>query len=335
MLGEGATSAAKYIYQFGRHSTASENALRELLSLRDLATTADRKLAPAYFLIDDYFPSGNEADNQVLKYMGGNYSPNTSKEQVEVIVTSTLKYEVLYLAALEKMQSAIIGCRSTEQNRYIRGKEQWDAAAAMIVGPTENSKSKGDLLYDLADMHCSKFGTCDVRSGEAISNEELESLFYAGSYLMKTRGCSSLESKALQIEITLLTIFLQATIYSAYENNKLDTGINQITYAKGYALSRVVLPYLDSADSPAAATIRQNLDFQLDHKPVRDGFEEVANSFRKAIAKLSYYDVDCKKIGTLDGKDFCRSSYEDTSSASRIGYWSIAVAGIFTILYII
>mmetsp|Transcript_19785 Transcript_19785/g.29123 ORF Transcript_19785/g.29123 Transcript_19785/m.29123 type:complete len:2165 (-) Transcript_19785:27-6521(-) len=335
LLGEGATSAAKYIYQFGRHSTASENVLRELLTLKDLATSADRKFAPTYFIIDNYFPSGNEADNQVSKYMGGLYSPNTSKKQVQMIVTGTLKYEILYLAALEKMQLAIIGCKSTDQNRYIRGKEQWDAAAAMIIGPTDNSRSKGDLLYDLADKHCAKFGTCDMKTGEAISNEELESLFYAGSYLMKTQGCTSLEAKALQVEITLLTIFLQATIYSAYENNLLDTGINQITYAEGYALSRVVLPYLDSADTPAAATIKRNLDFQLDYKPVRDGFVEVANSFRKAISKLDYYDVDCKKIGSLDGKDFCLSSYEDTSSASRIGYWSIAVAGIATILYII
>lgn len=204
MLGEGATSAAKYIYQYGRHSTASENALRELLSLRDLATSADRKLVPAFFLIEDYFPSGNEADNQVLKYMEGRYSPDTSAEQVEMIVTGALKYEILYLAALEKIRLSIFGCRSSDQNRYIRGKEQWDAAAAMIVGPTEDSKSKGDLLYDLADKHCAKFGTCNIKTGEAASNEEMESLFYAGSYLMQARGCNQLEAKALQIENTLL-----------------------------------------------------------------------------------------------------------------------------------
>merc|ERR1712086_488392 len=107
-----------------------------------------------------------------------------------------------------------------DQNRYIRGKEQWDAAAAMIIGPTDNSRSKGDLLYDLADKHCAKFGTCDMKTREAISNEELESLFYAGSYLMKTQGCTSLEAKALQVEITLLTIFLQATICSILASTK-------------------------------------------------------------------------------------------------------------------
>ena len=153
-------------------------------------------------------------------------------------------------------------------------------------------------------------------------------------YVCEPMSTSLLEFLTLFL-FQIQTIFLQATIYSAYENNWLDTGINQVTYAEGYALSRVVLPYLDSADSPAAATIRENLDFQLDHKPVRDGFKEVADSFRKAISKLNYYDDDCNKIGALDGKDFCLSNYEDTSSASRIGYWSIAVAGIATIFYMI
>lgn len=128
---------------------------------------------------------------------------------------------------------------------------------------------------------------------------------------------------------------MQATIYSAYENSLLDSGIHAVTYAEGYALSRVILPYLDNVDRPSAARIKENLDFQLDHKPVRDGFEAVAASFRKAIAKLKN-DVDCKKIGTLNGKDFCFAGDENTNSATRIGYWSTFVAaGIATILSIL
>ncbi len=201
-MGMNATSAANFVYKYGKHSSVPGITQREFLSLRDLAVSPDRRKVPSFSLFEKYHNNNpNYADEIVNKFIL-RADMRASTDQIETLVANTLKYQVLYFASLEKMYQAIDGCPSQNQVRWKRAREQWDAAAAMIIGSTDDSNHDGYLLYSLGS-NCKRFGTCDIRSGEAVMNEKIEEAFYAGSYLLDTQSCTGLQSVALKLESSM------------------------------------------------------------------------------------------------------------------------------------
>lgn len=326
MMGMNATSAANFVYKFGKHSTVPKITQRELLSLRDLAVSVGRKKIPSFSIFEKYHSNNpNYADEMIETYI---MTPDNraSTDQVQTLVANTLKYQILYFASLEKMYEAAEGCSSPNHIRYNRAREEWDAAAAMIIGPTDDSKASGYLLYSLG-TNCKKFGTCDARSGESIMSEKIEEGFYAGSYLLETQACSGLQSLALKLEGYMKVLLFQATLLSALDNDGLSKGTQDSSLAKGHVFSHAIVPYISNVDGDAAKKISRNLAFNLDIIPVEDGHNEVFREFKNVINEMS--DMNCKDIGVLHGKSFCESS-TSTSDASNFAFcsWMVICATI-------
>jgi hypothetical protein len=351
MMNENSAKAALDVYKFGKHSIVMESNERFTLSLRDLVLSS-RKIVPAKNAValqntDDWVES-------LLK------SPDlgASFDQNRALVASALKYEVLFFAALERLYDAAAGCNSQDANRLYRARKDWDIAAAMIIGPSSETNPDGNLMYELAALHCDTFNVCNSKQESKI-NVELEELLFGGSYLLKGKGmsCDGVQSYADQISgllkvrstfasseircfyyLTLYTFsyapkasLIQATLYYAIQNRKLQPNTDNPSLAVGHAISRAILPFVDEVDEAAAVIIKENLAFEFTTKPVKDGPDAVFDAFRNSIVKMG---VDCKWVGYLDsGKNVCPPEEEESSRSSRtrLHSFSYVVIAIFTI----
>ncbi len=205
MMTQGSKQAASDTYKFGKHSFITENNKRRTLSLRELAITEGREVVPSYEVFQKYYEiSGLRDTNALIECYFNLHSQCDlgSLEQNTAIVTSALKYEVLYFAALQNLYDAVNGCNSFDNNRFFQARRKWDSAAAMIIGATD-SKSNGTLIYKLIASQCAEFNMCDAMTGESAINKKIEDSLNAGSYLLRFRSCENVNTYALNIEMLL------------------------------------------------------------------------------------------------------------------------------------
>ena len=204
MMQQGAFNAAFNIYKFGKHSVVTSTGERKVLALRSLAVTTGRAIVPSFSIFESYYAQkGLDYADDLIRFVLKEPVSESSPAQRRSLVINTLKYEVMYFAALQKLYDAAAGCVSDDQTRFTKAKQEWDVGAAMIIGSTQSagSSDNGDLMYKLAASLCPKFNTCDKNNkGEAKINEQIEEALYAGSYLLGSKQCKSVTGYASTIE---------------------------------------------------------------------------------------------------------------------------------------
>ena len=228
------------------------------------------------------------------------------------------------------MYEAIDDCRSNDSQRKADAANEWDKAAAYLIGSIEGTESGGTdhglMMYSLANKRCEQFNRCQS-DGTAELNGLLIDLLYAGRGETMGSNCDALQKTTREIEELLLVPLIQGTLRYAIANEKLLFFDKSKDLAEGYVFSHSVLPYVAEVDGDAAGVIKRNMDFQFDSEPVRDGARKVFQAFASAIPKMG---VDCEVVGTVNGLGgVCDRSSSSPSRRTQLSLLtSIAVAGV-------
>lgn len=329
---ERAYDAVRDYYTLGRHASITTRIGDEVFSLKDLATTSTRQIVPSFEYFKNYFgaevdeieDAADYADHMITMALDTDKLSLASPEQRTEIVVKTSQYMVVYMAALEAMYEAIDDCRSNDSQRKANAANEWDKAAAYLIGSLEGTESggtdRGLMMYSLANKRCEQFNRCE-NDGTAELNSLLIDLLYAGRGETMGSNCDALQKTTKEIEQLLQVPLIQGTLRYAIANEKLLFFDKSKDLAEGYVFSHSVLPYVAEVDGDAARVIKRNMDFQFDSEPVRDGTRKVFQAFASAIPKMG---ADCEAVGTVDGLGgVCGTS---SSSPSRRTQLSIATS---------
>eukprot|EP01083_Nonionella_stella_P118227 352898_1 len=105
-------------------------------------------------------------------------------------------------------------------------------AAGFFVGSMEGKDDGGTfdgyLIFMLAKRMCVHFGTCSS-SNNAMINERIINLFYAGQGEVETGACIPLAGTIKEIENALVVPLIQGTLLSALENEAyFEQGIEEV-----------------------------------------------------------------------------------------------------------
>jgi hypothetical protein len=327
-----AYDAVEDMYTYGKHATVDGVNGPKMLSLGHIATSSDRSVVPQFDAFVRFYQDNKYADTIIRTALDKTKLPRASKEQRKEIVIETMQYLVVYMGAMQAMYDAVSGCESGDASRMIGAREAWDRVAALLIGSLEGGNDggnrNGQSLYALAKARCTAFNTCGAEGFSEV-NEELLSLLYTGRGEVEANSCSALLRTVSSIESLSLVPLIQSTLLLSVVNAKLAVAPTDASFAQGYVFSRAVLPLVQSVDGDAADVINRNMDFQFDSKPVGDGPIAVFDAFAKVYADM---DVDCEKVGSVEGFDSCTGVYTSSSAASSGG----AIAGIvFAVLAIV
>lgn len=120
-------------------------------------------------------------------------------------------------------------------------------------------------------------------------------------------------------------LLIQGALLSTWENDKLARNSKDASLAEGHVFASALMPYIHDVDIKAGVTIMSNLAFDLDGIPVQDGRDEVFNAFKFAIDKMN--DINCRDIGSLEGRQFCLLTSSGASNFS-LNAWIVVCATI-------
>lgn len=280
------------------------------VSLRSLATSADRAIVPEIFqLFSSYYGSDQYADETIVNALReqGQFSGASVPQRREAAIRM-LQGSVSYMSLLTQLYTAVDKCKAGED-----GKSWWDKGVALFVGSIEgeirggDENNYGEMLYSLAKEACDDFDTCEA-SGDASSNEALMNSFNNGLALLGENSCDS-AANMIKTEIIpeLLVGMVQATLDYSIEMEDLVAGTDDDVLSTGFALSRAILPQVNDSNNTSADVIASDMDFQLNSDPVPDGSDVIFTAITYSISGMG---VDCKKIGTLDdnGSSVCSAA---------------------------
>jgi len=278
---------------------------KRAVSLRSLATDPGRAIVPDLFQqFSSYYGSDDFADKTIVSALRqeGQFAGANPAQRRETTIRM-LQGAVSYMSLLTQLYTAVDKCKAGEDAR-----SWWDKGVALFVGSIEGEIRGGDpnvygeMLYSLGKEACEDFGTCEG-SGDASSNEDLMNSFTSGLALLADKSCDS-AAKMIKTDImpALLISMVQGTLDYGDQMEDLSAGTTDDALATGYALSRSILPQVNDSNPTSAGTIDSNMDFQLSSDPVPDGTETLFDAIAYAISGMN---VDCKKIGSLDGLTVC------------------------------
>jgi len=335
---ERAYDAVKDYYTLGRHASMTTRLGEQVFSLKDLATTSTRQIVPSYEYFKNYFgaevdeieEAGDYAHHIITRTLDTDQWPLASPEQRTEIVVKTAQYMVVYMAALEAMYEAIDDCKSNDSQRKANAANQWDKAAALLIGSLEGTESGGTktglMMYSLANKRCKQFNRCES-DGTAQLNNQLVELLYSGRGETMGANCDALTKTTREIEVLLQVPLIQGTLRYAIANEKLLFFDKSKDLAEGYIFSHAVLPYVAEVDGQSAQVIKRNMDFQFDTEPVIDGTRKVFSAFATAIPRMG---VDCEEVGSVDGiGGVCGTSASSHSRRTTLSLLaSIVVSGV-------
>ncbi|KAL7522638.1 hypothetical protein ACHAWX_007338 [Stephanocyclus meneghinianus] len=226
-------------------------------------------------------------------------------------ISFTMRYMVMYMAALEKLYATINLCRDSNKPEAY---ESLDAAAAFIIGRSEGEEDGGSydgvLLFMLANRMCVHFKTCSP-SNNAESNERIISLFYAAQGEIAVGACDSLDKTIRGIENALVIPLIQGTLFTALQNDLFTKKVVDAEdyLPEGQVLAQCVLPLVHDVDSSAAKDIESVMVTGFPNH------EKVFRAMQSAIPKMK--GLDCTMVGTLAGVSFCPGVASTSNSGSR------------------
>jgi len=306
MLRMEAYDAAKDVYMLGKHAIVENGSNVGPLSLQHLATSKERKKVPSFGLFNTYFSDENYANSAIMGVFNEPIIPGAnrkSSEQKRAMIVHILRYMVTPMAALQKLYEAVDNCKIISTTISKISHKRWDEAAAILIGSMEGSNNKGSedgyLMHGLASSLCLKFGVCG-KKGNAKVNVLMKEALYAGSSSLSTQSCTNVQESVLAIENHMLVPLIQASLLQAFRNSKLEVNSGDWSISSAYVFSRAFLPYIQD-QTEVSAVIEKNLNFQLDVRPVEDGWQNVFLAFETAVDNMD--NIDCRDVGYLSMAD--------------------------------
>mmetsp|Transcript_5655 Transcript_5655/g.8450 ORF Transcript_5655/g.8450 Transcript_5655/m.8450 type:complete len:2169 (-) Transcript_5655:99-6605(-) len=301
--------AAKDIYQHGKHAIVMRDGRKEPLKLRDLAISTNRDIVPSFDKFSKYFEdTSNYADKLVMRALQDH--TEGSQEQNTALVVNALQYQVSYMAALEKIYRAIAGCESSSQAQFVQAQEDWDIAAAYIIGSMQKKvdspeQNDGYLLYGLGFDLCSEFNKCKPQGLAAAIDLDLLDSLYAGSFMLGKGSCIAVRNQAIKIEKELQIPLIQGTLYAAFTMDNFHKMGNAVVmgnkiFASGYVYSNAILPYIDAIDADASKVIQECMAFDFRTSTFRyrtpKRHEKIFDAISKVVDSLG---ISCNDIGYM------------------------------------
>lgn len=308
------------------HGWNSDRSLREVATNNVIPPTTTN--TSHYELFSTYYQDDTFAHNWIESILELIPPYNSaSLDQVRNSVTGILKYVVMFVAAADAMKYAVQTCNEGNQQAAL---EYVDTGAMLYVGSMEGAAVNGNLyggefLFSTAKELCGNFGTCLDAStqgeGDAATagiNEVVMTSLKGVAENIDLQNCDEAAGLVQDVILPALTIpLIQGTLSYAANNQALPVGSEDASLSIGDAFARGVLPLVDKASPDSAATIRSNMEFQLNTGPVVDGFGNVANAFRNALNGMN---VQCDQIGILVDEpisgDLCSDGVSTPSGSS-------------------
>ncbi len=229
----------------------------------------------------------------------GNPSFNSANFNQTEIVSRTFQTMLFVQAAMRSIFSAVEDC---EEKNF----EDWDRAAAYLIGSIEGTDFGGDPgnsgvgIYGLAKSMCSDFNVCTT-SNDADANKYLLAALSKGRDLISGNSCNELGDYTERRIIPLILVpLIQATIKFVDEN----------LVEQKFVLGQAIYPFVEKVNSTVAATIRDVTAVNEDR--VING-EEIMEELSYVLQELQ---VDCSDVGVYKlssatgTKDMC--SFDST-----------------------
>merc|ERR1712176_181654 len=282
-----AYQAAADVYKSGKYAVRKGEEHRfKPLSLQDLALTMERSDSPSFFKFKTYFEDPNYANTIIMNVFEPpivHNSKGISLAQKTAEVVNVARFMITPMAALQKLYQASNYCSNPDSDSVRIAMKRWDEGAALLIGSMEGSETGGSndgyLIHGLASEMCLSFGVCS-KDGAEVNKSLIEALF-SGLSALSSKSCDFVIREVEKIESLIKIPLIQASLLSAFNNDKLDKFTGAESIASGYIYSSAVLPYI--SEGRAANVIKKNMVFEAGVTPVSDGMD----------------DVNCRDIGYL------------------------------------
>jgi len=264
-------------------------------------------------MYDEYWKSHNYGDDFV---MSGLYGTGAFDGKEDIMrgecANKGAQYIVTWQYVVHEIEDARMDCEAGDDTANDRGVKAWDEGWAFWTGSMEKGTCKdGTGGYQLAQKRCQNYGTCDVETCSAKSNENMLALFKGPQ-----AGCEAGPvRKDIDCIVKEMTVpLVQGANRYAYKLSKRvadDTTSMDFfkEWGEGWAFLAAVLPQIDRCDKCAAAVLRENMDAGVPAAHVmKDGYPMFRDALRSVLPCLG---MTCEDVGTLtaakdvDGETTC------------------------------
>ena len=137
---------------------------------------------------------------------------------------------------------------------------------------------------------------------------------FAGRGEMDAPDCDAMKWESEKIKHIVLIPVIQSVILYAVRNQYLEIDSQAKQLGEGEAMTKAILPIVNSYASESAEFLRRNMVIEAGVKPVQDGPKAVADAMHEV---LDDFGISCLIIGSVGGINACKS-IEPTSAA--LGY---------------
>eukprot|EP00752_Nemacystus_decipiens_P008971 g8009.t1 len=326
-------AAAYTAYSVGGNSEKTT----ETRTLQKFSTEAQEKLTgETYFDIwSAYWDAPDYAD--VFTTSACNGTGDFANTTILMRSESCLKgaqYQNVWMYVLHELEDAVNDCNNGDLTANDGGPHAWDEGWAFYAGSIEGtalggSADGGQMLYALAEKRCENFATCsgdsdnDDTTGVSAINDDLLPLWQSGQANLLAGECAQAEALISQIAPLMAVPLIQGVLRYTY---LADPAVSEVTDKESselWAFSAAILPWIDSCDSAAATTLRNNADITLDTSPMSDGFGVVKTALESVYSCIG---ITCAQVGGLlvegttnyiTGFEPCTDS--DTSASDSTG----------------
>jgi hypothetical protein len=292
------------------------------VSLRDIALSKERFNAePLYDYYVEYHNEKDYADKAIMAALADDgaavSSTNTTTwktvDQKAAVVRAIAAYQILFMEAHAKLQSAVQQCREADPEVGILARlDPVDEAAALIIGSMEGETlggspdlQDGQLLFNLANQHAFQFSVINADKYANVNSEILDSLFAATAEL-DALDCEDLQRTTTHIGRMITVGMIQGALQAADKNEDIDekTNPNAVSLATGHVLTESVNPWIKHSDAATANFISENMLVKTPvQNMVKDGHENVAKAFGKGLTYS--IGLPCEYLGKTAEVDPC------------------------------
>ena len=291
-----AYNAVDELYTYGKHGRGSNGVS---ISIGQLATTKHRSIVPEFDAFIRYYTQDTYADD-IIRTALDPLQLSWTDEQRRTVVIKATQVLVMYFAALQNAYEAVSDCNGQTLESSRSSSDSWDRAAAMLIGSLEGTKKNGTVVgymfYDLAQQHCSDFGTCLDDITNVDVNEELVSLLYTGRGAALSNSCRALEKAADELSSLLLIPIIQGALSTSMV---LSNGENLQQRAEAYVYSRALVPFVRKRDAA------NDLEFYLGNPAPSDKRHTATKTYAALATAYPDMKVDCQNIGMANGINTC------------------------------
>jgi hypothetical protein len=152
-------------------------------------------------------------------------------------------------------------------------------------------------------------------------NSDVIDALWAGRGEIDALDCERFSRTAENVKKLMLVPLLQSVIRYAILNEKLEADTLKEDIALGETYALAILPIIKAVDENVAEIIRENMVFNEQVTPVRDGAQAVADAVGSAAVSLG---LKCSQLGSTSQADPCRNIASSAKSLGPLLFSSIA-----------